>query len=104
MEEISGNLEAEAEAGCSTSPQFVDQGDESAADGAEDGKGKARDETDRVDNSGEHSRNCLNGRRDIGELLADQIGSLAQRDGEPLGGDLAQEPTQREEHVRWRSL
>ena len=88
MEENSGNLEAEA--GCSTGPQFVDQGDESAEDGIDDGNSKARDETDRADNSGEHIHNCLDSRLDIGEFFADQIGSLAQADGEPLEGESAQ--------------
>jgi len=83
MEGNSGKLETEA--GCSTSPQFVDQGDESDEDGIEDGNSKARDETDRVDSSGEHTRNCLNSRLDNGEFFADHIGSLAQTDGESGG-------------------
>ncbi|SRR5258706_5781008 len=102
MEEISVNLEAEA--GCSTNTQFAGQGDENVEDGAEVGNSKARDESNRVDNRVERIPNYLNSRLDLGEIFADHIGSLAQADGEPLEGELAQEPKQREEHVRWRSL
>lgn len=88
------NVNLEPKAGCSTSSQFVDQGSESLEDGTEEGNGNTRDGGNRVDNSTEHSRDCSNGELDIGESLADHIGSLAQADGETLEGELARDPKQ----------
>lgn len=98
------NVNLDAEAGCSTNSQLVDQGSESLEDGTEEGNGNARDGGNRVDSSTEHSRDRLNSQRDIGESIAGHIGSLAQANGETLEGEFSTgSKATRRGHALWHS-